>query len=112
MPPKKLGNNFKTIEITCKKGHEVAKYRKPRAEWGERTHKLWLVSERIGALTTEPPILQQDPKTQQDILVVPETGTEIRCGHAECSLIVGHIAMVGGSVALKLAENNLRPTKG
>ena len=112
MPPNKLGNNFKTIKITCKQGHEVAKYRKPKTEWGERTHKLWLIPERLGELCTEPPILQGDPKTREEKLVIPPTDTEIHCGDPRCNLVVGHIAMVGGTVALKLAENNLKPTKG
>lgn len=112
MPPKRLGNKFETIRITCKAGHEVARYRKPRPEWGNRTHKLWLVQERLGRLSTQPPIVVEDPKTGADTLDIPPTGTEIQCGNPDCGLVVGNIAMVGGTVALQLEESNLKPTKG
>lgn len=110
MPPKKLGNDFKTIKIKCVNDHEVARYRKPRAEWGHQTHKLWLVEERLGKLVTEPPILQTvdgEPR-----LSIPELDTEIVCGSPGCELQIGQIAMVKGTVAIELKKTNLRPTKG
>jgi hypothetical protein len=116
--PDKLGKNFKTISIECKNGHEVARYRKPKSEWGHRTHKLWLLLERINMLSTEPPLVVYDEKTKQDRLEIPELDTPIMCGNKDCKLYdkcqleIGRIAMVGGTVALKLNENNLRPTKG
>ena len=68
MPPRRLSTGkFKTITIDCKAGHEVARYRKPRSEQGHRTHKLWLLEERIGRLTTEPPILVENPKTGKNV---------------------------------------------
>ncbi len=111
MPPKRLGNDFKTIEIKCDNGHKVAQYRKPRSEWGERTHKLWLVEDRIKMLRTEPPILVFD-KQDNSSLVIPETGTPISCGDLACELIVGEIGLVHGAAALVLDKRNLQPTKG
>ncbi len=110
--PAKLGRDFKTIKITCDNGHEVARYRKPKVEWGHRTHKLWLLEERIGSLTTEPPIYVPDEKTGEMGLEIPPTGTPITCGAEGCELEVGTIAPVKGVVALVLNESNLRPTKG
>jgi hypothetical protein len=111
MPPKKLGK-FKTIKIQCLEGHEVARYRKPLNESGHRTHKLWLLEERIGRLSTKPPLLKLDTKTQESVLDVPETGTAIMCGGEDCTLKIGQIGMVGGTVALVLEETSLRPTRG
>jgi hypothetical protein len=110
--PDKLGRDFKSIEIKCKNGHEVAKYRKPKSEWGQRTHKLWLLEERLARLSTEPPILVKDPQTGEVALDIPETGTRIDCGQETCTLDVGEIKLVHGVVALELNKNNLRPTKG
>lgn len=112
MPPAKLGNDFKTIKIKCQGGHEVARYRKPRSEWGHRTHKLWFILERFNRLETEPPILVADPKTHENMLAIPETGTSITCGDRSCELEIGRIGIVGGTAALVLNENNLLPTKG
>lgn len=112
MPPKRLGNEFKTIKIVCKNDHEVARYRKPKEEWGHRTHKLWLIQERIGRLVTEPPILVEDQDNGEDKLDIPPTGTSVKCGERECPLEVGKIAMVLGTVALELTKKNLKPTKG
>lgn len=111
MPPKRLGNDFKTIDVVCRKGHEVAQYRKPRSEWGERTHKLWLVEERIKRLKTVPPILIADGQGDTS-LQIPPTGTEIFCGNPECQLMVGEIGLVAGAAALVLEKRNLHPTKG
>lgn len=107
MPPDKLGNKFKTIEITCNNGHEVAQYRKPRSEWGNRTHKLWLIDERIKRLSTQPPLIDDDGE-----LDIPPTDTDILCGKDGCELNIGKIGPVLGKVALILNESNLRPTKG
>jgi len=107
MPPDRLGNNFKSIKIECQNGHEVARYRKPKSEWGHRTHKLWLLAERINRLETLPPILQDD-----DTLKIPETDTQINCGNRDCKLEIGRIGIVQGTVALILNERNLKPTKG
>jgi hypothetical protein len=112
MPPKKLGNEFKTIKITCVDGHEVARYRKPKSEWGHRTHKLWLLQERLARLSTTPPILVEDQKSREDKLDIPPTDTSIECGEEGCSLEVGKIAMVLGTVAMVLNERNLKPTRG
>lgn len=112
MPPKRLGNDFKTIRVHCNNGHEVARYRKPRSEWGERTHKLWLVEERLGRLVTEPPILGENEKTQEPELTVPPLGVPVVCGADGCRLEIGTIKMVGGTVALVLNKGNLQPTKG
>ena len=107
MPPKRIGSDFKTVRVVCNRGHEVAKYRKPRAEWGEQTHKLWLVPERLGRLVTEPPILDSAGD-----LNIPDTGELICCGAPECNLEIGKIAMVKGTVALVLNKSNIRRTKG
>lgn len=112
MGPKKLDKDFKTVKVVCDEGHEVARYRKPKAEWGHRTHKLWLVQERIGRLSTEPPILVEDEKTHAEILDIPDVDTPIYCGDKNCSLQVGTIAMIKGTVAIELTEQNLKPTKG
>ncbi len=112
MPPKRLGNDFKTIDIDCISGHKVARYRKPREEWGHRTRKLWLIEERIGRLRTEPPLLQWDDDARREVLQVPPSGTLINCGEHVCDLEIGVIEMVQGTVALKLNKGNLRPTKG
>lgn len=112
MPPKRLGRDFKTIKVECSAGHEVARYRKPRSEWGERTHKLWLIEERLTKLATEPPILGTDQETDKQALDIPETGTAIHCGNDKCPLEIGKIAMVQGTVAIKLNPQNLKPTKG
>jgi hypothetical protein len=111
MGPGKLGTDFKTIKITCQNGHEVARYRKPRAEWGHRTHKLWLVAERINRLVTEPPIIVPDEQSEMT-LDIPELGTKIQCGEQDCVLQVGTIALVKGTVALELDKSNLKPAKG
>lgn len=111
MGPGKLGNDFKTIRVHCNSGHEVARYRKPRAEWGHRTHKLWLVAERINRLVTEPPILVPDGEGSET-LDIPELGTQIYCGDENCALHIGTIALVKGTVALELEKPNLAPTKG
>lgn len=111
MPPQRLGK-FKTIKIECRNGHEVARYRKPLAESGHRTHKLWLLPERIGRLATEPPILVENPQTRQEELRIPAQNTNVTCGAEGCDLEVGTIGMVKGTVALVLNERNLKPTKG
>jgi len=113
MGPAKLGKDFKTIRINCVNGHEVARYRKPRVEWGHRTHKLWLVAERINRLVTEPPLLVPDPAAAGgERLDIPELGTPINCGDQTCALHIGTIAMIKGTVALELEQANLAPTKG
>lgn len=112
MGPTKLGRDFKTIKVKCSEGHEVARYRKPKGEWGHRTHKLWLVAERINSLLTEPPILVEDPVSDSPKLDIPDLGTQIRCGNPDCDLVVGKIAMVKGTVAIELEASNLQPTKG
>lgn len=111
MGPNKLGRDFKTIKIQCVEGHKVAQYRKPKSEWGHRTHKLWLVEERLGKLTTEPPILVEDNGGERR-LNIPETGTPIYCGAEGCDLEVGEIALIKGTVALELNKSNIKPTKG
>ncbi len=110
MPPKRLGNDFKTIRVKCAEGHEVARYRKPRSEWGNKTHKLWLVPDRIARLVTVPPILVGDGGDQH--LDVPETGTSLRCGTEECARQIGEIALVQGTPAIVLNKPDLMPTKG
>ena len=112
MPPKRLGNEFKTIKIDCKNGHEIARYRKPKSESGHRTHKIWLVIDRINRLETRPPILVTDPETQEDMLAIPPTNTLVECGAEGCGLEIGTIQMVLGTIAIKLNESNLKPTKG
>lgn len=111
MPPMRLDRNFKTIKVECLNGHEVARYRKPKPEWGHRTHKLWLVEERIGRLSTEPPILVEDANGQPT-LDIPAIDTPIMCGDKNCTLHIGTIAMVKGTVAIELEKPNLKPTKG
>lgn len=111
MAPKRLGTDSKTVKVKCPSGHEVARYRKPRAEWGERTHKLWLIGERLGRLSTEPPILIDDDKGTPRV-DIPETGTEIKCGDPSCHLVIGEIAIVKGTPAIELTREIMRQTKG
>jgi len=111
MPPRPL-KDFKTIKIECKNGHRVAEYRKPKSEWGHRTHKLWLLRERIKDLAISPPILVFDEKEQDEVLDIPPNETKIFCANPECGLEIGDIQMVMGQVAIKLNERNLKPTKG
>lgn len=110
MPPARLGRDFKTIKVRCHNGHEVARYRKPKSEWGQRTHKLYLVSERIVRLTTEPPLFL--PEELDIVDPLPPNDTPIICGDPECDLGIGKIDMVHGTVALVLNHGNLQPTKG
>ncbi len=110
--PDKLGRDFHTIKVKCNAGHEVARYRKPKSEWGNQTHKLWLIPERIGSLVTEPPLLVDDPQTGEQKLSIPENGTVIACGAEGCALDVGTINPVHGVVALVLNKANLQRTKG
>jgi hypothetical protein len=111
MPPKKLGNDLKTIRVKCPDGHEVARYRKPRAEWGERTHKLWLIQERLGRLSTEPPILI-DSENGEKIVETPDNGTKIYCGSENCSRLIGEIAVIKGTPAIELVREIMKQTKG
>jgi len=112
MAPKRLDRDFKTIRIICNEGHEVARYRKPKAEWGHRTHKLWLIEERLGRLSTQPPIIVEDEETHEQSLEIPALDSPIYCGDKNCELQVGTIAMIKGTVAIELVEQNLKPTKG
>lgn len=106
MPPKKLGTSFKTIEIKCINNHKVALYRKPKAEWGERTHKLWLIQERLKQLNVTPSIFEDNT------LNIPPIGTEIICKHQGCGLPIGKIEMIKGHVAIELIKKNIQRTKG
>lgn len=96
-----IGSKFKTIDVICKNGHRVAQYRKPKCEWGEQTHKLWLVEERFKEVSFTPPPVFSD----KGRCTAPTIDTEVKC--STCDLTIGTVEPVRNIPAIVLKKQNI-----